>query len=183
MAIEKRTYADAGRAKAAIDELSSSGFGEVQASFDPGRVTVSVDPPFGQGAKAARILDSHGPSKDLGAQEDSGPLGARPRSQDPATPLSNWLGLPVLLHGLSPLAPKALIADPAPLSTWLGWPTLGVGPARPVEPAAARPPGDEKAPASTPEAAAAPPTVAETPAAPVVEKERPSREKRQPDSP
>ncbi len=131
MAIEKRIYADAERAKAAVDELSSNGFSDVRAWFRPDRAGVAVNAPFGEGQSAGQIMDRHGPlisneevdEPDLFGSRRS-VVGMRAGAGDPATPLSSFFGWPVLIHGLSWFAPKALINDPAPLSNWLGWPTL-----------------------------------------------------------
>ncbi len=131
MSIETRTYADADRARAAIDELSAKGFSDVKALFKPDHVRVVVNARFGEGRNASEILDRHGPlTSGEAANDDSDPSPSRSAAgilskvQDPATPLSNILGLPVLSKGLSRLAPKSLIYDPAPLSNWLNWPTL-----------------------------------------------------------
>ncbi len=164
MSIETRTYADADRARAAIDELSSKGFSDVKASFNPDRVRVVVNAHFGEGRNAAQILDRHGPltADEAGseANDDSdlfasrAPSGPLSKVQDPATPLSNILGLPVLTKGLSRFAPKSLIHDPAPLSTWLGWPTLfgATGGARkgPVASPPDSPSKDKEASSATP---------------------------------
>jgi hypothetical protein len=122
MSIETRTYDDADRAKAAIDELASKGFSDVKALFKPDHVRVVVNARFGEGRNAAQILDSHGPltpeEAARSAKDDPDPFPARAAAgilakvEDPATPLSNILGLRVLIN------------DPAPLSNWLGWPTL-----------------------------------------------------------
>ena len=160
MAIEKRTYADADRAKAAVDELSSYGFSDVRAWFKPTRAGVAVDAPFGEGQTAAQILDRHGPL--ISNEEEAVPdlfgsrravIGILSKNGDPATPLSDFFGWRVLIDGLSWFAPKALIDDPAPLSSWLGWSTLFGslnsplrGPAAPVRP---RPSKDEGTSSST----------------------------------
>ena len=130
MSIEKRTYADATLAKAAMDELFANGFKEVKASFKPDKVLVAVNAPFGEGTKAAKILDSHGPltSDDEewakeGATFSSGG-GLAGKIQDPATPLSNLLGWKVLSDWKSPFWPQSLIDDPAPLSKKFGWSVL-----------------------------------------------------------
>ncbi len=161
MAIEKRTYADADRAKAAVDELSSNGFSDVRAWFKPNRAGVAVNAPFGEGQRAEQILDRHGPLISNEEVVDEPELfgsrrpvvGIRSGVRDSAAPLSSFFGWPVLIHGLSWFAPKALINDPAPLSSWLGWPTLygslnspSRGPAAPVRP---RPSKDEQTAAET----------------------------------
>ena len=61
MSIETRTYADADRARAAIDELSAKGFSDVKALFKPDHVRVVVNARFGEGRNASEILDRHGP--------------------------------------------------------------------------------------------------------------------------
>ena len=108
MAIEKRTYADAGRAKAAVDELTSNGFSDVRAWFKPNRAGVAVNAPFGEGQRAEQILDRHGPL--ISNEEEAVPdlfgsrrsvIGIRSGDGDPATPLSNIFGWPVLIDRLS----------------------------------------------------------------------------------
>ena len=63
-------------AKAAIDELFANGFTEVNTSFKPDKVVVAVNAPFGEGAKAAKILDSYATvattDEELGAREPEG---------------------------------------------------------------------------------------------------------------
>jgi len=130
MTIEKRTYLDAATAKGAVDELSANGFSDVRAWFRPDRAGVAVDAAFGKGQTAAQILDRHGPV--LTNEEEIVPdvfppravVGLRSRGRSSATPLSDLFGWTVLSHGLSPLAPKALIDEASPLSRWLGWSTL-----------------------------------------------------------
>ena len=214
MSIEARTYADADRARAAIDELSSKGFSDVKANFKPDRVRVAVNARFGEARNAAQILDRHGPltSEEAGSEANDNsdpfpsraPAGILSKVQDPATPLSNILGLRVLTKGLSGLAPKALIDDPAPLSNWLGWPTLyGATQRRPAASPPDSPQKDAEASSSTPggeghsdsppkdeQAASTAPVAggsAENPAneaseTPVAEG-RPSRERRRPPTP
>lgn len=75
MAIETRTYADADRARAALDELSSKGFSDVKASFKPDRIRVAVNAHFGEARNAAQILDRHGPltSDEAGSEAHDDP--------------------------------------------------------------------------------------------------------------
>ncbi len=131
MAIEKRTYANPEKAKAAMDELSSQGFSEVTTSFKPDRVLVAVNAPFGEGQRAARILDRHGP-----LASDDADKSARSPSTSPgfdcaalarsATPLSDFMGWSVLKKDYkSPFWPEALSDDPTPLSNKMGWSVLG----------------------------------------------------------
>ena len=137
MSIETRTYADADRARAAIDELSSKGFSDVKASFKPDHVRVVVNARFGEGRNAAQILDNHEPltpeESARVAKEDPDPFPSRAAAgimskvEDPATPLSNILGMRVLIN------------DPAPLSNWLGWPTLFGSTPRAAQPPAVPP--------------------------------------------
>lgn len=130
MTIEKRTYQDAATAKGVVEALGAAGFTDVRAWFSPTRAGVAVDAPFGKGQLAAQVLDRYSPV--LTNAEEIVPdlfppravYGIRSTSRDPATPLSNLFGWPVLSYGLSMFAPKALINDPAPLSRWLGWSTL-----------------------------------------------------------
>jgi hypothetical protein len=199
MSIEKRTYADADRARAAIDELSSKGFSDVKASFKPDRVQVVVNARFGEGRNAAEILDRHEPlaSDEAGSADDGSdpfpsraPAGILSKVQDPATPLSNILGLPVLSRGLSGLAPKSLIHDPAPLSNWLNWPTLygvkGVARKAPVAPAPDSPSKDKEASSATLAGEERPdnaPKDEEAALGTAAGEGRPSRERRRPHAP
>ncbi len=133
MAIEKRTYADAETAKAAIDELFANGFTEVNTSFKPDKVVVAVNAPFGEGSKAAKILDSYAPlatTEEEPAQESlKAPAQARKpfdleTALNSATPLSDFFGWSVLNDYKSPLWPKALVDDPTPLSNKFNWSVL-----------------------------------------------------------
>jgi len=132
MAIEKRIYADSEKAKAAMDALMAKGFDDVKASFKPGKVQVAVNAPFGEGATAAKILDSHGPSALEDAEfAEEGPKAqvvARPFDfesfKHSATPLSDFFGWSVLKDYRSPFWPEALLDDPTPLSNKFGWSVL-----------------------------------------------------------
>jgi hypothetical protein len=133
MAIEKRTYADSETAKAVMDELFASGFTDVNTSFKPGRVTVAVNAPFGDGAKAAKILDSYAPlaTTDEESAEVSAKAPAPVRKPfdfetalASATPLSDFFGWSVLNDYRSPLWPETLMDDPTPLSNKFKWSVL-----------------------------------------------------------
>ena len=132
MAIEKRTYANSEEAKAAIDELFANGFTEVNTSFKPDKVVVAVNAPFGEGAKAAKILDSYAtvPNDEEPADEVAKvPAAARKpfdfeTVKDSATPLSDFFGWSVLNEYRSPFWPKELIDDPTPLSKKFNWSVL-----------------------------------------------------------
>ena len=136
MAVETRTYAKSETAKAAMDELLSQGFSEVNASFKPDRARVDVDAPFGEGQRVAQILDRHGPlgpDDERSAGEPNARAGVVGKVTDWAAPLSSLLGWKVLSDYRSPFWPQALVHDPAPLSTRLGWPVL-CGPTRSAAP-------------------------------------------------
>jgi hypothetical protein len=129
MSIEKRTYADSAKAKAAMDELFAKGFTEVKASFKPDKVLVAVNAPSGKGTTAAKILESHGPLEaddeeweKEGVEPAAG--GFASKIKNPATPLSDLLGWKVLSDKKGPFWPAALIDDPAPLSNKFGWSVL-----------------------------------------------------------
>jgi hypothetical protein len=133
MAIEKRTYANSEEAKAAIDELFANGFTEVNTSFKPDRVVVAVNAPFGEGAKAAKILDSYATvattDEESAEEVAKAPTPARKpfdfdAFKDSATPLSDFFGWSVLNEYRSPFWPKALIDDPTPLSNKFNWSVL-----------------------------------------------------------
>lgn len=132
MAIEKRIYADSEQAKAAMDALLAKGFDDVKASFRPGKVQVAVNARFGEGAAAAQILDSFGPSavhdEEFAEEAAKAPAVARPfefaNFKDSATPLSDFFGWSVLKEYRSPFWPEALIDDPTPLSNKFGWSVL-----------------------------------------------------------
>ncbi len=129
MSIEKRTYADSAKAKAAMDELFAKGFTEVKASFNPDKVLVAVNAPSGQGVVAAKILESHGPlavDDEEWAKEGVEPAarGFASKIKNPATPLSDLFGWKVLSDKKGPFWPAALMDDPAPLSNKFGWSLL-----------------------------------------------------------
>ncbi len=133
MAIEKRTYAKSEEAKAALDELFANGFTDVSTSFKPDRVMVAVNAPFGEGAKAAKILDSYPTlpmtDEELEGESVKAPALARKAfdfetAARSATPLSDFFGWTVLNDYRSPLWPAALIDDPTPLSNKFNWSVL-----------------------------------------------------------
>ncbi len=135
MAIEKRTYANSEEAKAAIDELFANGFTDVNSSFKPDKVVVAVNAPFGDGAKAAKILDSYATvattDEELADESPKAPALASARKPfdfetalSSATPLSDFFGWSVLNEYRSPLWPKALVDDPTPLSKKFNWSVL-----------------------------------------------------------
>ena len=129
MAIERRTYTNTEKAKAAIDELSKKGFKEVKASFKPDKVLVSVTAPFGDGATVAKILDSYGPSASSDADwAEDGVKAVRPfdfaKWADSAAPLSDFFGWSVLKDYKSPFWPETLNDDPTPFSNKMGWSVL-----------------------------------------------------------
>ena len=139
MAIEKRTYDTTEKAKAAADNLLSQGFSDVSISYAQDKVRVAVDAPFGEGQRAAGILDSHGPLPPAAEPRDELLPVERPLPgtiTDWAAPLSNRFGWTVLNAYRSPFWPKALVDDPAPLSSWLDWPVL-LGTSAPAAPQAA----------------------------------------------
>ena len=99
MSIETRTYADADRARAAIDELSAKGFSDMKALFKPDHVRVVVNARFGEGRNASEILDRHGPlTSGEAANDDSRPvsvaIGGRDpiESSGPGHPIVEYLG-------------------------------------------------------------------------------------------
>lgn len=133
MAIEKRTYANSEEAKAAMDELFANGFTEVNTTFKPDQVVVAVNAPFGEGAKAAKILDSY--ATVATTEEEPADEVAKAQAlarkafdfgvfKDSATPLSDFFGWSVLNDYRSPLWPKALVDDPTPLSNKFNWSVL-----------------------------------------------------------
>lgn len=165
-----RTFANSVAAQAAADELLRRGFESdaVHTAAADGGTTVSVRAEFGEGLKATRILESHGPvgTADRHVQSARRPtrdsvtvalqaeahnqeaaplstaLGLPLLSHNPA-PLSSWLGLPLLSASQSPsvsLSPE----NPAPLSSSLGLPTLIKSGGRPV-----KLPSDNPAPLSS----------------------------------
>ncbi|RBP14101.1 hypothetical protein DFR50_110126 [Roseiarcus fermentans] len=112
-----------------MDELSSQGFSDVEASFGPDRVRVAVNAPFGEGQRAAQILDRHGPMASGEADAGAGSPTAAPafdcaKIKDSAAPLSEFFGWSVLNDARSPFWPEALVDDPTPLSTRMGWSVL-----------------------------------------------------------
>ena len=118
-----------------MDELSSQGFLEVRASYKPDRVRVAVNAPFGEGQRAAKILDRHGPlAADDTEWEDEVKSPSASRSLDcatlaaSATPLSDLFGWRVLTTDdyKSPVWPAALSDDPTPLSNKMGWSVLEI---------------------------------------------------------
>ena len=129
MSIETRTYADADRARAAIDELSSKGFSDVKASFKPDKVLVAVNAPSGKGTSVAKILESHEPLEADDEEWEKEGLepaagGFASKIKNPATPLSDLFGWKVLSDKKGPFWPAALIDDPTPLSSKFGWSVL-----------------------------------------------------------
>jgi hypothetical protein len=151
-----------------MDELSSKGFSDVKASFKPDRVQVVVNAPFAEGRNAGQILDSHGPlmsdedaraaNEDPDPSPSRAPVGILSKVRDPATPLSDILGLRVLIN------------DPAPLSNRLGWPTL-FGSVRRAQQRPVAPPPDSSS-KNEPASSGAP-----------VGEGSPSRERRRPHTP
>ena len=127
MAIEKRTYADAAKAKAAAEELTAKGYKEVTVS----KATVAVNAAFGEGAAVAKILDSFGPVATPAPEAAAAKAPFKPfewaKWKESATPLSDYFGWSVLKGAdyKSPFWPKALDSDPTPLSNKMGWKVLG----------------------------------------------------------
>ena len=117
-----------------MDELFSKGFKEVKASFKPNRVRVAVEAPFGEGAKAAAILDKFEPlAADDTKWEDEGAASGSAAARKPfdwskiselATPLSDFFNWRVLSDKKSPFWPEVLNDDPTPLSKKMNWAVL-----------------------------------------------------------
>ncbi len=130
---------------AGVDAMVQRGVSPPHARYCVKRITegaalVIVNAPFGAGAKATSILEKHNPdaTEEVAASIYSGP------TEDPATPLSNLFGLPVLLRNPTPLSSwlklpifwqwpsnkstsfgfALLSRDPAPLSSTMGFRTL-----------------------------------------------------------
>ncbi len=112
-----------------------NGFTDVNSSFKPDKVVVAVNAPFGDGAKAAKILDSYATvattdeeSADAGAKAPALTSARKPFDLETAlgsaTPLSDFFGWSVLKDYRSPFWPKALVDDPTPLSNKFGWSVL-----------------------------------------------------------
>jgi hypothetical protein len=141
-----RSFATHEGAMEAVDDLKLAGFSASAITIEEqsGGTLVSLDPPFGNGLLATRILE----------RARTGDTGVRttvltaepPATTDPAsdaTPLSSAMGWRVLLHDNAPLshwlnwpllsktqAPKAtLLHNPAPLSSAIGWQALWHRPA------------------------------------------------------
>jgi hypothetical protein len=118
-----RSFSDQAAAQAAADDLKRQGFADSAIRLVPGDgggAVVSVLAEFGEGQRATRTLEAHGPVSTVpaparhahnGHHAHHGAHAAETPSPE-AAPLSTALGLPLLSH------------KPAPFSSWLGLPLL-----------------------------------------------------------
>jgi len=105
---------------AGVPAADASSFGK---AIQQGYSLVTVRAVMGVGQKATAILNAHNPMQDAVERKDY-----YVSTIDEGTPLSSFLGLPVLLRNPTPFATfwnmPSLVRSSSPLSNWFSMPTL-----------------------------------------------------------